>query len=318
MGKIKISRKDLKRDELKDFGARLYETYQRHQTAIWVAVGVVVVLWAVIWLWRGHAERGTVEAHNRLAVSLGWYRAALAATDPRELLGNMQRSVEQCDVLLKRNAGSKLARQGMLIKGNALFIMERFDAAIRQFNEFRETTGDPDDLAVAHIALGYCHVNKFFKSGMRDDALATQALEHYRQARLKAHSSYLKRQAMIGEGRLFEVVGNLDQAIIAYKEVVDEAAGLKESEKERYGDDSEAAKMAGLLLPPISDMFGAEKVAQLQIDRLKALIEAGEITAAVERSVPPPEDEASAELPGPPVELSGPAAPAVQESSPEH
>ncbi|OPZ17900.1 MAG: hypothetical protein BWZ10_01120 [candidate division BRC1 bacterium ADurb.BinA364] len=153
--------------------------------------------------------------------------------------------------------------------------------------EYREIAADNDGKSLAHLLLGYSHENRYFKSGMAAEDIYAKAEDNYRAAADLAETGYLKRQALMGRARMLEIKGRIDDAIAIYEKIVADRKTAREEDIKRFGLDRESAKSKlDLDLPSIEEVFGAAHIAEVQIERLKALKESGALAAASERAVP--------------------------------
>jgi len=310
MPKAHISRHELKRDELRDFGANLLEFYEKRRVTLWAVIGVAVALWAIVKVWGAYSEGKSRESQGHLSESLNLLETALTVTDkPEQRTQLLQQAAQNCEILRSHYPGSLAAREALLIKGSALFFMNSPEAALRDFTEYRETSDTPEDRARANISLGYCYENQFFDSGMQDINAGKQALNSYQQAVAASNDPYWKHRGQLGEARIMEVLGELKDAITIYEQIVADADAAKDLDLKRFGDDKQEKKHSTFdLLPQVSELFDARSIAQTQIDRLKAVIEGGEIEAAKRLSAP----SASAPASGP---ASGPTSQAASQAA---
>ncbi|MCX7015103.1 MAG: hypothetical protein NTW86_21550 [Candidatus Sumerlaeota bacterium] len=314
MPKVHVSRRDLKRDELRDFGTSLLEFYERRRVTIWTVLGVVAALWVTVKVWGYYLENKSRESQGHLSESLNLLEMALMSDKPDQRAQLLRQAANNCEILRNRYPGSQAAREALLLKGSVLFYMNSPEAALRDFTEYRETADSAEERARASVSLGYCYENQFFDSGMQDINAGKQALYSYKQAAEATTDPYWKHRGELGEARIMEVLGDLKEAVKIYEQIIADADAEKQQDVQRFGDDKQEKKHSTFdLLPQVSELFDARSIAQVQIDRLNALIQGGEIEAAKQLSTPPASAPASGPASGP---TSGPASqPALQPSS---
>jgi tetratricopeptide (TPR) repeat protein len=288
MGKVKISRKELKKDELREFGAGVYETYERYRKAIWITLGVIIILWASAKVIGGYNTRRAIDSDNQLVEAMDEFNTGMYAVSGPDRTNALGTAVNLCEAIQAKYPGSKAARQALLLKGNALLYLDQYETAIEQFKEYRHSSNDPQEQAAACIALGYCYENRYFSSGMLEGEYAVLARDYYETAQDYAGDSYLRRQAMLGEARIYEFLGSLDSAVSLYDQILAEESRKDDLEQGRYGEHIEKEGSLRSFLPRAGDLFDSWKVAQVQKERDQILIEAREAKAAAERSVPEP------------------------------
>lgn len=288
----KISREALKRDELRDFGADLFEWYEARKTKIWIVVGVVLALLILMRVWGAYSEKRKIEAGNVYNTALEAYQQAMMTSDAAE----RDKQIVQVQTisldLRNRYPGTIAARQSLLLQGNALFLGNSPDRAVQLFKEYHETAGKPDERATALISMGYGYENLFFRSEMKDESMSTAALEHFVRAAEEAKSPDLKRQAMIGQARIFEIRGLLPQAVEVYKRIIEMAEKSIEEDSKKFIDQAELENKKFPVLNP-ADMHNSLSIAKQQLERLELLIQAGDKILA-EQSLPPASAPATA------------------------
>ncbi len=283
MGKVKVTRKDLKKDELREFGADLAEWYQRNRKTILVIAGIVAVALLSNWIIGGYNTRRAENSDRLLVKAMDEFNTGMLMTSGAERNRNLGAAVNICETVQKKYPGSKAARQALLLKGNALLYLEQYESAIEQFKQYRTSTNDPQEQATACIALGYCYENRYFSVGASVDEYAIRARDYFVAAQDFAGDSYLRRQAMLGEARIYEQRGFKDSAVSLYDQILAQDRNKDDVKIGRYGDHTIDEMSFRSFLPSVGDLFDSFKVAAVQKERLEALIEAKE---SAQRLVP--------------------------------
>lgn len=285
MAKVKVTREDLKRDELRDFGADLLEWYQQRKNLFWIVIGSLLALFVIVRAWSAFNERRQIQANQQYEQAVQAYQRALFTTDAKERETLLKQAEGFAGEVRNRYPGSSAARQALLLQGNTLFLANNPDRARQVFLEYQETASDPDEKATALIALAYCFEDLFARGDMREDVMANSAIEHYVRAADEAESEELKRWAMLGQARMLEFLGQAPQALEIYKKIEEMAQASKERDEQAFINDADRASMKLQAINP-ADVFNSQTLARQQIERLTALVTAGD-KPSLENVLPP-------------------------------
>lgn len=290
MAKVKVTRKDLKRDELRDFWFDLTQWYEKRRTLVWAVVAAVVLLLVIARAWGNYRENRRIEANSQYSDAALEYQSALAAPDDETRRAQLQTAEARASDLRNRYPGTVAARQALLLQGNVNFMMNELgestytERALQQFSEFYETAGSADERATGLISMAYCYEDLLFNDilshGGRpsDPSLGDQALDFYTRGAEAAESDALKRQAMLGQARIHEVQLNALKAIEIYDEIIAMGTAAQAADESKFITENDRQRETYPVLNP-ADVFSAVKLAQQQKDRLQTLVRTGEAMA---------------------------------------
>jgi tetratricopeptide (TPR) repeat protein len=266
MAKIKITKKQLKQDEVSTFGTKLYVyVTENWRTVIVVIAATMIVLIAI----RIYSNRkiAVLEQSNELLTNVtGIFNAALAEPDAKKQEEYFKQALTWCDRLTQGFAGTDAARQAQYMKGNIYYFMNDFDRAITEFRRYSDSAKTDSDRARGYVALGYAFENKFFYQGT-DQALLQEASKAYDLAAETGKGTYLEYQALLAKARLLELTFKDDEAAAIYEKIIKDrtseepavAAGPKQDRRDLIYDNIKAAM----------NLFTYAKTAELSLERLK-------------------------------------------------
>ena len=200
MGKLKVSREELKHDELLDFSTSVMMWYHRRQNLVWTTAIALIAVFFLWNLWGHYSAKRKMESSQLYYKALEIYQGALNNPDAKSREQELKQSSEIADRVRNQFPGSEAAREALLLNGNALFSQNNPKQAIEKFEQFRSTASKPDDVARGLLNIGYCYENLYFLDPAADPVSAKSALDSYQQATDKAREGDLKRQAMLGQG----------------------------------------------------------------------------------------------------------------------
>lgn len=270
MGKIKIRKKDLKKDEVGEKLLRWVQWIRDHGRLLVIAIVLigVVCIAALIVQYRKNVIKVTTNTFYKPAAVA--FEMALMEEEEEERTKLFQASIDRCDRIINEFGGAPLTRNARRLKASAYYYMNSFDPAITEYQQIIETAKGDLEKAAAYKNLGYCFENKYFNQ-QEDLMLLEQAIGSYETAIELGKDSYIAYDAMLAKARLLELQFKNQEAI----EVVEKIAEARTPEK-IFNDPvlPDQPSIIDLMLNQlrarkIGSLFGFAQTAQLATERLK-------------------------------------------------
>jgi tetratricopeptide (TPR) repeat protein len=278
MAKIKITKQDLKQDEVKSFGMKVGHYFQENYTFIIIILAVVVVGMIGLKLYQYRRAIVLRESNGLFMRVLNQYeRGVMTADDQARRREFLEGSITTAEQLLRDFPSAKIARPTLYLEGNAYYLLNDYDQAITIFQQYVESARDNMDQAKGNIALGNCFENKFFYE-QTDQGVLEQAMRAYERAINQAGESYLKYEAMLNKARLVELKGEKEEALAIYEDVMEAREFVVDDFNQRMAEieELEQAKrdvpFEKQILKQVNEaltIFTFYKTAELEISRLK-------------------------------------------------
>jgi tetratricopeptide (TPR) repeat protein len=266
MAKIKITKKQLKQDEVTNFGTKLYLYVRDHNREVIIALVVALVVLVGLRIYASRKAAALEESNNFLTNITGVFHMALAESDAKKREEYFKQVLTYCDRLIQGYGGTRAARQASFMKGNVYYFLNDFDRAITEFRRYIDSAQTNEDRARGYNALGYAFENKFFYQGT-DQTLLQEATKAYDLAAEAGKGTYLEYQALLAKARLLELKFKDEEAMAIYEKVMKDRAP-----EERPVKASKKTERLDLLYQQIKDamdLFSFAKTAELNLDRLK-------------------------------------------------
>jgi tetratricopeptide (TPR) repeat protein len=272
MGKrIHISRKDLKKDEVRSFWHHAQAWIVTNRNSLLLAFGLAALMFVGVAWYRQHSAGNVAEANDLLTQAQGRIYQALGgqSENPQAAIKAFSSAADQLETIRTRYESSGLAPQATYLLGNIAFFQHDYDRAINRFKEYIDEAKTPDDKADGYIALGYSYENKMFLDEKADkDKLLNQALDSYAQAEHLTSGTMQAYQAMLGRARIYDVQeGKTEEARKLYARIAAERKLQQDRPKTRPRsiqemiiNNSEEARRA----------YTLGETAKVRLDRLEA------------------------------------------------
>ena len=273
----KMTRHQLKQDELRNFGDQLGEWFEKHSNLFTTIIVVVLLCFAG---WKGYeryVDSRAVAAGTDLGALLRNYSEGVAATDAakrKELLATAETDAQR----LETGFGSLYtARAGKLLSGNAKYFEamltdtsaatsatqdelrsareKSLKDARTTYENYSATAKTEEERAIAQLALGQTLENLLFLSENKQSGV--EAIEAYKLVDKLAPKTYLAAEAKFGLARLAQAqtgrqqeAAQLYDAVIAERKTIDPT--LKDTAETTGTKDNKKAE----ILRPIKDQRG--------------------------------------------------------------
>lgn len=275
-----LTKEDLERDKELDLAEYLYFLARTHANKIFLALAVIFLLYAVsIFLYQREEARLAAASDALFEASLA-YQQALSQTrwGTEERRDGMQEAITLADRVIEEYGDTPTAENALFLKGNAQFFAgdpqgqtTNTERAIATFTEYLnrvEGDGDPFKTASALIALAYAQENAFILRQGQDADLAAQsavaAERSYLDVMEMEDAGFLRYEAMLALGRLYEARDERDRARELYERV------LLEHFQEPEPPAEDASRQQALIyeLKVLSNQFTLGNRARIQLRRL--------------------------------------------------
>lgn len=199
MAKIKIRRKDLKRDEVKDFTVHALEWCQKNPAIVIGTIAVIAVVYIGNYAFHAHTRSKIEKINTEYASAYNKYIKAVIEEDAVARVPLLNESEAALIDVAKKHPDTVLGRQAKMLLGNQYYLMDQLDKAEEVYNELLKTSTSGLEKAKALLALGDCSDSRAF---LADDAdqkqnMVEKSLDYYKQAHDAAPNSYLGVFAML-------------------------------------------------------------------------------------------------------------------------
>ncbi len=276
MGKIKITKKDLKEDEVQHFGMNVVTYIKENYTILVIILALIVVGFIGVRLYKYRQSIVMQESNKLFTVAINYYeRAVMAEQEPQRRQDYLNECIKTCEQILRDYPGAKVSRVALFFEANAYYLLNDFDQAITLYQQYVESATNDLDEARGHISLGYCFENKFFYE-RTDQNILDQARREYERAIDLAGDSYLAYEGMLCKARLLELAGKKQEAIALYEKVMDDrefvmkdfeqrVAALEERPQEELSIEQRIVKQVNSALK----IFTFYRSAEMELTRLR-------------------------------------------------
>ncbi len=197
--RIKMTRKEMKRDPLVTFSLKAAD-FARMHARVMIIAGIVVVVSLVVIVMMVR-DRGRAEAAAEMILTQA----------NRELWsGNAPQATVLYDELLDRYAGTESGKKGLLFKGDALLETRSLDEAIVSYEKFLKRVGRDDLLrnsARRGIATAQEEKGEFAEAARQREGIALNVQGNEAAEELMAAARCYRAAAMYGRAiELYERV----------------------------------------------------------------------------------------------------------------
>ena len=278
MGKVKITRKDLKTDGVRTFGEEIVEDLRKN--ARWYIAGVValVLVYSVVKGIQSYRINTLEDANSEYAqVNNALFEQALLTTDLKQRRDMLDQAATQFGDIATRYSGTYVGRQAAFQRANAFYFRNDFDQAIGEFLSFINKAETDQEKAKGYLSLGYTYENRLFLSydnrqqiPEQAQSLLRQAQDAYSKAEELGKGSYVTYEAMLSRARLFELQFKDNEALALYDKIIEQRGKIRDEVS--YENTGAASKETDPLARQIKNMmslFSYVKTAEINRDRLK-------------------------------------------------
>ena len=218
--KIRIipRRKDLnKPDEFISTFDRLADFYDLHQEKVFIFLGLIVLVGIGIGFWVWYGIRQENQASVLAAEAAAHYHQPGTVLDEsgaaESSKDHYNAAIEIYEKLLDQYPRTRSAMFGQYYLGNSYLELGEYARAVESYKEFLDQFGHSEIMnALVQQRLGYALIAKGEVAAARDSFAQI----------LKINSSNNKDQALFEIGRLKEVGGETEAAILDYQKIIED------------------------------------------------------------------------------------------------
>ncbi len=227
MPRVKVTKKELKQDELRTFGMNVYDYTKKHQNSLIAILAALVVILIGLKLYSYHRQTAAREANLLFTQATNNFQAGIFAEKFEDRIKKLNVCIEDCKRLINDYSSSPLALDALYLEASAAFFKSNtasdYDEAISLFNKFIDRARTPLEKAIGNVGLGYSYENKYFLS--ENLQLLPQAMRAYEQAIALGKDTAVGAEATLCKARLLELQRKDDQAAELYEKVKEERKG---------------------------------------------------------------------------------------------
>ncbi|MBN1517607.1 hypothetical protein JXA32_13675 [Candidatus Sumerlaeota bacterium] len=207
MAKIKIRRKDLKHDEVKDFTLQAWEWCQEHSTFVIIIILAVAAAIGGKQLYRNMKQSKIEAINNEYYAAYSEYLKAVNEMDADQRAQYAAEAEAQLRSVAKKYPNSVLGRQALKTLANQYYFLDDIAQARETFQQLLNTAQNSEQKAEALIALGDCCDSEAFaaKDNAQKQAKLQEALEYYSKANEAAPKSYLGAFALLKKAGILKL-----------------------------------------------------------------------------------------------------------------
>lgn len=296
----------LQKDEVAESLQNIADFFRQNSKQLIVIAVVAVVGFLIIFGLRSHRENVLAETNNRFAMVLRNYQSLASITDDKERDKALKEVVSAADTLADAYPDTKLGREAIYVKGNALYQCDKFADAEKAYDAYLAKATSDEERAKAEIAIGYAMENESFfipsNAAQRRLDKMNVAETHYQKAMELATGQdksnpaypYLYYYGLLCMARLNELRNDkvsTEKAIAIYQQIMkDRPVPVPTAkEKENRPEQDMLTQLVRRQLEEAEGQLSFQATAKLRLDRLQAAPEKGpaKVTTEVKASAAP-------------------------------
>jgi outer membrane protein assembly factor BamD (BamD/ComL family) len=180
---------------------------------IWIAIGFAVAVAAGVpsYLYRQKGANDLNEVWSRI-YRMNYEVATAQQGGPEKKKEALEGAISEY-TFLKDNLSTTGATPWLLLElGNAQYNVKKYDDAILTYRGFIKRFGPHPLAPIIRQSLGYV---------LEEKGQLKEAIEQFEEIAKDPEATYLKAQVELDAGRCYEKLGQLNSAVVAYKEVID-------------------------------------------------------------------------------------------------
>ncbi|MFC1856252.1 tol-pal system YbgF family protein [Thermodesulfobacteriota bacterium] len=208
--KVKISRKEMKTDELQESSAKLVEYLTKHGNQVLMIAGsiIIVVLFAVVLNFYTQSKRE--RASEDFTSGRNLYDLAFSETPPSE--ATLKAAISVFDDIIESSDGGKESALAYFYEGNIYFNLKEYDKSLENYSKFLESDIKNATYAViARTNIAYCYKNK---------KEYEKAIEIFSDVS-NSSEGYIKESSLMDLALTYEKLDKIDDAVKIYQEFID-------------------------------------------------------------------------------------------------
>ena len=277
--KRKPTHEELQRDEIADSLHDIVETIHRLKYVILAAILIIIavaVAWRYVDVRRG--ER-LIALNQAVTETIQDFHQLESLTEPEERQEAAASLVETLEEVIQTHGTSQpLGRFALYLKGMTHYSVDEFGPARSAFNQYLAEARNDEESARGEIALAYAYENEgFFPADPESQrSLLDLAQNHYLRASGIARQPhpYLHYYAVLGQARVHEAIGENQEALDLYRQILEERPPreLEPIEDIEAPDRQQRAliRMLARMMREAEEPLSLTATAQLRLERLEA------------------------------------------------
>lgn len=201
---------------------------RQHAAKILSVILVATIAWIVWLVIQQRNEARLVAANDSYTAALDTYQKAMAAGNwaTAERTAKMREAVQQADEVARTWPDTVVARNALLLKGNAYFFAgdalgtaTNTNEAIKAFEEYLKVATGDEERAAGYLALGYAYENRVFLTN--DPSGIQPAVDAFSEVRKigSARIGFLYYEATLALARINVFAGREEEAKTLLMEV---------------------------------------------------------------------------------------------------
>lgn len=284
MAQIKITKEELKHDEVLETTDKVLRWIKAHLNTILGVVALLFAVYAVATYMHNSQRNSLVRANDLLADAQARYNMGVIMTDwsTPERIEAMNEVVRLTNQILDEFAGSPVARQALFLQGTAYFsagddVIQALqggapntDNAVSTFTRYISEAQTPLERAKGNLALASAYENMLFLT--QQSSYYQDAVLRYRMIHEDAQApGFVRAEAMLAEARLEAFQGRTQRAEELYRRVIEMRAD--EPEQLEEGEELRPERAFVLQLREVLDQFSHAGTARTELQRLGVEVE---------------------------------------------
>jgi len=221
MAKTKIDKEAIKEhmevDELEVYIEKIIKWITSNVNTI-IIVAIIAILTVLgVTYFRSQKESKLEEAQSILDDTIRYYNSLITENDNKKAEELYTQISENSTSLMDAFKDSVQAAEALFLKGKALLYQNKFDDALKIFDEFIALSKQPEDKARGYLAKGYALENKAFIND--DKTVYEESIKNYNQAAELGENSYIRLEALYNIGKIYKNLGNKDLALQTFEKI---------------------------------------------------------------------------------------------------
>lgn len=272
MAHVKITKKDLKGDELRSFGTNAYDYIQKHPKPIMIILAAICVVLIGFKIYSIQKRSVLRETNLLFSEATNSFQLGIMSEKPEDRINSLNRCIENSKRIISDYGSSDIADYALYLQASASFFKSSsatdYDEAIRIFNQYIEQAGSDKEKAMGYVGLGYSYENKYFLS--EDSQILALAITAYENAIELGKDMAVGAEAKLCKGRLLELQYKDDQAALLYQSVKENrnyTPLVPSPAEEKFSDPQ--LNMMFTQLNTMKDLFTFSQSAQFALERLE-------------------------------------------------
>jgi tetratricopeptide (TPR) repeat protein len=212
----KISRKQIKRNILVEFGLMIRRYFITHKNTVYfVLAGFFCILIIIPIYLKSYDEKIDKANKDFEQGALGVYRQAFAdeKLSPEERANLLQYAINGCQYIIENYKDTPVAADALFYQANAYYELGDYNNALQKYQDYVKKYPKKYFSDLAQINIGKCYeqLNNF-----------QAAVEAYQKVISKYPKRHTVPEALYNLGKIYELNNNLNEAFNFYNKLISE------------------------------------------------------------------------------------------------